>query len=227
MKIKPPKHIAIIMDGNRRWAKLRGAPEIESHRQGVESIIKTVEAAGSLGIKYLTVYALSSENYQSRSKEEIKGLLQLLKEGFSKHLPRLKKNGVKLDFIGEVSKLPKSTQILIDKAKRELSDGKKGVLIIALNYGGRAEIVHAAKKLKEKRLAFSEKNFSGELFTSSIPDPDLLIRTGGQRRISNFLLWQLSYTELYFTDTLWPDFGRKELRKALDEFNLRKRNFGV
>src|SRR3989344_585973 len=201
MQGKLPKHVAIIMDGNRRWAKEQKLPAIEGHRKGVESLVKTVELAGELGIKYLTVYALSSENFQSRSKEELSGLLQLLKEGFSKYLPRLKKNG--------------------------LSPGKKGVLVVALNYSSRTEILQAAKKLKEKSLEYSEKNFTAGLYTSSTPDPGLLIRTGGQKRLSNFLLWQLSYSELYFTDTLWPDFDKKDFYKAISYFQSAKRNFGV
>src|SRR3989344_1719719 len=227
MQGKLPKHVAIIMDGNRRWAKEQKLPAIEGHRKGVESLVKTVELAGELGIKYLTVYALSSENFQSRSKEELSGLLQLLKEGFSKYLPRLKKNGVRLNFIGEVNKLPRSTQILIGRAKKELSPGKKGVLVVALNYSSRTEILQAAKKLKEKSLEYSEKNFTAGLYTSSTPDPGLLIRTGGQKRLSNFLLWQLSYSELYFTDTLWPAFDKKDFYKAISYFQSAKRNFGV
>ena len=222
-----PKHIAVIMDGNRRWAKMHNLPEMEGHRKGVESLIKTVDEVGALGIKYLSVYALSSENIKGRSKEEVKGLLRLLKEGFLKYLPRLKKNGVRLNFIGNFHGLPKPTQLLIKQAQRELSGGKKGVLVVALNYGGRHEIVNAARRLSEKKKDMSEENFQKELYTSNIPDPDLMIRTGGLKRLSNFLLWQLSYTEIYFTDILWPDFNKKELTKAIRFFQSSRRNFGT
>ncbi len=227
MKGPTPKHIAIIMDGNRRWARRNRVAEIEGHRKGVEALLKTVEEVGKLGIKYLTVYALSSENYENRSREEIKGLLQLLKEGYNRHLPRLKKEGVRLDFIGDLEKLPKPTKFIINKAKVELADGKKSVLNLAINYGSRGEIVGAAKRLAEKNLKFLEKTFEKELYTSGIPDPDLLIRTGGVRRLSNFLLWQISYAELFFTDNLWPDFDRNELLRAIEYFRLQKRNFGA
>lgn len=227
MRRNIPKHIAITMDGNRRWARQNKLPEIWGHRRGIEALIEIVEAAVTLGVSYITVYTLSSENFQNRSKEEIGELLKLIGEGLSKHLPRLKKYGVRLEFIGDVSRFPKATQILLAKAKADLSGGRNGLLTIALNYGGRQEIVRAATRLREKKLAFTEKNFTEELFTSGMPDPDILIRTGGARRLSNFLLWQLSYTELYFTDTLWPDFSRKELQKSIKFFQSAKKNHGA
>ncbi len=227
MKQNLPKHIAIIMDGNRRWAKLHNLPEIEGHRGGVETLMETVEDVGALGIKYLSVYALSSENLKSRSKEEIKALLKILKTGFSKYLPRLKKNGVRLSFIGDMRGLPVATQLIIEKAQRDLSLGKKGDLVVALNYSGRNEIVNAARKLSKTKKEISEENIQKELYTSNFPDPDLMIRTGGQRRLSNFLLWQLAYTEIYFTDSLWPDFNKKELTKAISFFQSTRRNFGT
>jgi undecaprenyl diphosphate synthase len=226
MKSILPKHIAIIMDGNRRWAKLRGLPELDGHRKGVEALIETVEEAGNLGVKYLTVFALSTENYKSRSDKEIKGLLKLLGEGAKKHIPRLKKEGVRLNCFGDLKSLPIPTQVIIKKVTKELAGGNKGILSIAINYGGRDELLRAAEKVAKKDSKFTEREFEDKLYTSGLPDPDLVIRTGGQKRMSNFLLWQISYSELYFTDTLWPDFRKNELKKAIDDFKLRKRNFG-
>ncbi len=227
MKSVLPKHIAIIMDGNRRWAKLRGLSEIDGHRKGVEALIETVEEAGNLGVKYLTVFALSTENYKNRTNEEIGGLLKLLGEGAKKHVPYLKKKGVRLNCFGDLKSLPTPTQMIIKKVMKELSGGNRGVLSIAVNYGGRDELLRAAEKVVEEGLKFTEGVFESKLYTKGLPDPDLVIRTGGQKRISNFLLWQISYSELYFTDTLWPDFGKAQLKKALKDFELRKRNFGI
>ena len=222
-----PNHIAIIMDGNRRWARKNKLSEIWGHRQGTEALIEIVEEAVNLKVGFITVHTLSSENFRNRSKTEIQDLFKLIGEGFSKHLPRLKKHGVRLEFIGNLKELPKSTQVLVSKAKRDLSGGKRCLLTIALNYGGRQEIVRVADRLREKGALITEWKFSRELFTAGSPDPDILIRTGGAKRLSNFLLWQLSYTELYFTDTLWPDFDRKELRKAVKFLQTSKRNFGA
>ena len=226
MKSNFPKHIAIIMDGNRRWAKRNKVSEFEGHRKGIDSLIDTVEIAGKMGIKYVTVYALSTENYKERSKEEIRGLLYLLKEGYDKYRQRLKREGIRLNFIGNFEKLPRASRFIISKAKKELHKGKKGELTIAINYGGREEIVKAAQETIDNKDPISEANLNRNLYTASLPDPDLLIRTGGSKRLSNFLLWQLSYAELYFTDILWPDFDKNQLRKALDYYKLAKRNFG-
>ena len=227
MKRNIPNHIAIIMDGNRRWARKNKLSEIWGHRQGIEALIEIVEEAVIMKVSFITVYTLSSENFQNRSKTGIGDLLKLIGEGFSKHLPRLKKYGVKLEFIGDIKKLPKSTRILIGKAKMDLSEGKNCLLTIALNYGGRQEIVQAADRLRKKGLPITEGKFSKELSGASSPDPDILIRTGGAKRLSNFLLWQLSYTELYFTDTLWPDFTRRDLHKAMKFLKSSKKNYGV
>ena len=226
MKDSVPQHIAIIMDGNRRWAKAHNLPEIEGHRKGMETLIETAEEIGKLGIKYLTVYALSTENFQRRGRDEISSLLSLIDEGAKKYLPRLKKAGVRLNVLGDLEELPITTQLIIQTLVRELSRGKKAVLNVAINYGARDEIVRAAKRLAEQGLDFAEEEFRRQLYTVEIPDPDLLIRTGGARRLSNFLLWQVSYSELYFTDTLWPDFDQKELGKAIEFFRKSKRNFG-
>ncbi|MEX0616413.1 MAG: polyprenyl diphosphate synthase [Candidatus Woykebacteria bacterium] len=227
MRKKKPVHVAIIMDGNRRWAKKAGLSEIDGHRRGVETLVEISKEALRLGARYLTVYALSTENYQARAKDEIKGLLHLVSEGYVKYLPRLKKDGIRLNFIGDLESLPALTKRLINQAEKELARGDRGVLNIAINYGSRGEIVEAAKRISEKNLEFTEKNLHDSLYTGQIPEPDLLIRTGGEKRLSNFLLWQASYAELYFTDTLWPDFDKEEFAKAIEEFAARKRNFGL
>ena len=212
------------MDGNRRWAESRGLKEVEGHRKGMETLVSTVEEAVKLGIKNVTVYALSSENLKERSKGEIKDLLILIKAGYREYLPRLKKEGIGVNFIGNIEKLPRTTKLLIRKVEVALANGKRGKINIALNYGGREEIIRASESLSKRRI--TEGEFVDSLYTKGIPDPDLLIRTGGRKRLSNFLLWQLSYTELYFTDTLWPDFDKEELKKAIKFFADTKRNFG-
>ena len=204
------------MDGNRRWAESRGLKEVEGHRKGMETLVSTVEEAVKLGIKNVTVYALSSENLKERSKGEIKDLLILIKAGYREYLPRLKKEGIGVNFIGNIEKLPRTTKLLIRKVEVALANGKRGKINIALNYGGREEIIRASESLSKRRI--TEGEFVDSLYTKGIPDPDLLIRTGGRKRLSNFLLWQLSYTELYFTDTLWPDFDKEELKKAIKDF---------
>ena|SRR3989344_1351953 len=226
MKHYLPSHVAIIMDGNRRWAKSHSKRAVEGHRKGVDALMVIVEAAGALGIKYLTVYALSSENYENRSKEEISGLLDLINYGIKEYLPRLKKEGVKVNFLGDIKGLPVATRLIVGRIRNQLSSNKKLILNIAINYGSRKEILRAAEGLAKKGKEFNEENFEEELYTAGIPDPDLVIRTGGQKRVSNFLLWQISYSELYFSDILWPDFNKKELDKALLDYSVRKRNFG-
>lgn len=227
MKNLIPIHVAIVMDGNRRWAKQRGLNVIEGHRKGIDALIKTVETASKLGIKYVTAYALSAENYQNRSNDEIKVLLELIKEGFTQHLMRLKKDGAKIACIGELKALPLPVRKVIESGINRLASGNKCVVTIAINYGGRDEILMAAEKLSKQNLPFTEEEFNNKLYTRGIPDPDILIRTGGTKRLSNFLLWQLSYSELYFTDTLWPDFERSEFETIIKKFGKVKRNFGV
>ena len=226
MKNYLPSHIAIIMDGNRRWAKAHNKRAIEGHRKGVDTLMVIVKAAGAIGIKYLTVYALSSENYETRSKEEIGGLLNLINYGIKEYLPRLKKEGVRVNFLGDIQGLPVATRLVVGRIRRYLSSNKRLVLNIAINYGSRKEILRAAEALAKKGKEFNQENFEKELYTADIPDPDLVIRTGGQKRVSNFLLWQISYSEFYFSDILWPDFNKKELDKALLDYSVRKRNFG-
>ncbi|OGY27640.1 MAG: di-trans,poly-cis-decaprenylcistransferase [Candidatus Woykebacteria bacterium RBG_19FT_COMBO_43_10] len=221
-----PEHVAIIMDGNRRWAQLHGLPFIDGHRKGVDALVRTVKAARTLGIKHLTFYALSTENYQNRSKREIRALLKLIEKGLGEYVPRLKKEGAKLRVIGNTKALPIVTQWAIKQAEKQLSSGKRLILNLAINYGGRREILTAAKSLAEKNLNFTEEEFEKALFTHSTPEPEIIIRTGGRKRLSNFLIWQGAYSELYFIDTLWPDFGAKELQKALKGLDEGERNFG-
>ncbi|OGY26146.1 MAG: di-trans,poly-cis-decaprenylcistransferase [Candidatus Woykebacteria bacterium RIFCSPHIGHO2_01_FULL_39_12] len=221
-----PIHVAIIMDGNRRWAKKHKVNPIEGHRKGVDTLIKIVEEAVRIGIKYLTVYALSTENLKNRTKSEVLALLKLIEEGFTKHLPRLKKEGARLNCIGDVKTLPISTQMIINRAIDELKGGKNVVITVAINYGGRDEILRAANNLTVEKRPFSESQFEDQLYTAGMPDPNIVIRTGGHKRLSNFLLWQSSYSELYFTDVLWPDFDAKELGRAIKSLKTGVRNWG-
>ena len=213
------------MDGNRRWAKKKGLPAKAGHRQGVEALEILVKAAIREKIGIITVYALSTENIKERDKNEIKYLLSLIKEGFITKLPVLKKEGIKVIFFGDKESLPFAVRAALAKTEKLLSVNKKLVLNVAINYGSRAEILAAAKATDGK--VVTEAEFSENLYTKSCPDPELIIRTGGQQRLSNFLLWQAAYSELYFTDTLWPDFDAKAFQKALAEFQGRKRNFGA
>jgi undecaprenyl diphosphate synthase len=217
-----PKHVAIIMDGNRRWARERGLDPKEGHKEGIEALERTVRACKKFGIELLTVYALSTENLVSREESEINSLFSLINSGFAEKFPILKKEEVRVNFLGNIEKLPFSVKKTLQITKKALSANSGLVLNIALNYGSREEITKAAEKFKKG----TEEEFSSFLYTKGLPDPELMIRTGGEKRLSNFLLWQLSYTELYFTDTLWPDFNEEELSKALEDYRKRKRNFG-
>ena len=216
-------HLAIIMDGNGRWASKRFLPKNAGHKAGASALRKLSYEIEAIGIKYLTVYAFSTENW-SRPESEVKGLMRLMHEYFQEYIDDSKKNDMRMSFIGDLTRLEpelqEKTKILADITKE-----KKGLHVnLAINYGGRDEIVRAAKKLKSDNI--TEESFAAALDTAGLPDPDLLIRTGGEMRLSNFLLWQLAYTETYVTDTLWPDFDIKELHTALDWFKTRKRNFG-
>lgn len=225
MKRNEIKHVAIIMDGNRRWAKQRDLEVKAGHKEGVEALERIVKSAVKSGVKYLTVYALSTENLKERQKSEIGDLFSLIKTGFLTKLPILKKEGVRVKFLGDVDTLPLVVKQTLLQAEKRLSDGKRLQLNIALNYGAQAEIIQAVKQLKPNE-KINEESFSKYLYTKDIPDPELLIRTGGQKRLSNFLLWQAAYSELYFTDKLWPDFGEEDFKQALADFAQRKRNFG-
>lgn len=232
MKKNLPKHIAIIMDGNGRWAKERGLPRLEGHRQGVEVVDAIVTHCKNLKIRYLTLYAFSDENW-NRPTEEVETLMQLLELYLKAKQEKMVREGVALQTIGDTSKLPESVQQTLAETKEITKKGANTQLILALSYGARLEIVRSINRLFQNRKAngnihseIGEEEFASFLDTKDYPDPDLLIRTSGEYRISNFLLWQLAYTELYFTKTMWPDFTPKELDKALEEFSKRERRFG-
>lgn len=222
-----PLHIAIIMDGNRRWAKKHKLPILMGHRKAAfETIENIVSAAIYNKIKYLTLWAISTENW-NREKTEISGLLNLLREVFSNDINKLHKKGVKIITIGDLSKFPADIQeklrLLVEKTKNNINL----TVILGLNYGGRDEIIRAIKKIPSSKIkALSQELFNQYLDTSNIPDPDLLIRPGGEIRLSGFLPWQTEYTELYFTETLWPDFTEKDLKEAITEYQKRQRRFG-
>jgi undecaprenyl diphosphate synthase len=228
-----PRHIAIIMDGNGRWAQARGLPRVAGHRQGAEAVRRTVRIAGEIGIPYLTLFGFSSENWK-RPLEEVDDLMGLLRHYLRGEIAELHKNNVRLRIIGDLTRLAPDIVTLIANAEA-LTRSNTGVnLTIALSYGGRAEIVAAVRSLAAKsaegRLvpqAIDEAVISRHLFTADIPDPDLLIRTSGEQRISNFLLWQCAYSELVFTKTLWPDFGSADLEQAIADFGGRERRYGA
>jgi len=225
-----PYHVGIIMDGNGRWAQKRGLPRTEGHREGAKSVDEIVETAREIGIKYLTLYTFSKDNWK-RPKEEISLLMQLLKEHLIKQREKMRKNGIKFNVVGDIRDLPKDIREEIKKTKDYTKDCKDMVLTLALSYSGRQEIVKATKKIaemvKNKRLKISE--IDQELFTKilRLPDVDLLIRTSGEMRISDFLLWHIPYAEIYITPTLWPDFRKAEFLKAIEWFKTRERKFGM
>ncbi|MBL9134760.1 MAG: isoprenyl transferase [Verrucomicrobiales bacterium] len=227
-----PQHIAIIMDGNGRWAKKRGLPRIEGHRQGAESVRAIVRAAGELGIRYLTLYAFSVENW-NRPKDEVDTLMKYLARYLRNEIGELNRNNVRLEAIGQIWRLPEFVQEQLKKTKAALATNNGLTLILSLSYGGRTEIVDAvreiAAKAKEGRIEpaeINERTVADHLYTRHWPDPDLLIRTSGELRVSNFLLWQISYAEFVVTDTLWPEFRKAQLVAALEEYNRRHRRFG-
>ena len=227
-----PKHIAIIMDGNGRWAKERGLPRISGHEQGAESVRAVTEACVELGVQFLTVYAFSTENWK-RPEAEITALWALLEHFIAQETPTLMKNGVRLQAIGRLHELPQSCQTALQEAIDLTAKNPATTLILALNYSGRTEIIDTVRRLCREASTgqvsgeeITEEVFSQHLYTGAYPDPDLLIRTSGELRLSNFLLWQLSYTEIYVTQKMWPDFGKDDLRDAIAEFNKRQRRFG-
>ena len=228
-----PTHVAIIMDGNGRWAKQRGLPRVEGHRNGVESVRAVVRTAGEVGIKYLTLYAFSVENW-NRPKDEVDTLMKYLARFLKNEIGELNRNNVRLEVIGQIYRLPEFVQEQLKKTQAALSKNNGLTLILALSYGGRQEIVEGvraiAAKVKAGKLEPAEINeqlISQNLYTHQYPDPDLLIRTSGELRVSNFLLWQISYAEFVVTQTLWPDFRRAEFFAALEEYTRRHRRFGV
>lgn len=222
------KHIAIIMDGNRRWAKEKFLPTAMGHQRGVDSLKSTMRLFDKYGIKYLTVYAFSTENW-NRKKEEVEFLMGLLAKTLSNELEEMHQENVKIRFLGNITGLNENLQSIVKNAEEKTQNNTGVNLNIAFNYGARDEIVNAVKNIVEKGVSvdeITEEIISANLYTSEIPDPDLLIRTGGEKRISNYLLWQLAYSELYVTDAYWPEFGEEELGKAIVEFQKRNRRFG-
>jgi undecaprenyl diphosphate synthase len=224
-----PHHIGIIMDGNGRWAEVRGLPRIEGHRRGVERSKEVIECAAELGLKSLTLYAFSTENWQ-RPSDEVTTLMKLLELYLRKELSRLMRDGIVFRAIGEVWRLPEHIQEVIRDAEEKTSTNKGMVLITALSYSGRNEIVRAVRKILGSGMtpdAVTEEVFSSFLDTAGLSSPDLIIRTSGEKRISNFLLWQAAYAELYFTETLWPDFSKDEFLLAIQDYQQRERRFGA
>lgn len=224
-----PQHIAIIMDGNRRWARGRNLPDIEGHRAGTEALEQLVEAASKMGIKTVTVYALSTENLKERAKRELSGLFDLMRSGYQTKIKKMMQNGVGIAVLGEVEGLPGAIKRIIDQIRKTYIKNESIRLNIALNYGGKREVVSAFKEMIKDGIDLSkvdDATVDKYLYTKGEPDPELVIRTGGRIRLSNFLLWQTAYSELYFTKVLWPDFSPKELEKAIKWYSNQKRNFG-
>ncbi len=231
--IEFPVHVAIIMDGNGRWAKKRFRPRLEGHRQGARAVRRAVEFSRRSGIRFLTLYAFSTENW-NRPEGEVSGLMRLLSQFLDSELHDLHRNDIRFRTIGDLRRLPESLMKKIESAKELTRNNKTMNLNIALSYGGRSEIVAACSRIAhdvregQKNVGdIDEEYFESMLYTAGMPDPDLLIRTGGEVRISNFLLWQLAYAELYFTEVLWPDFDDEVFSNAIKEFNTRQRRFGM
>jgi undecaprenyl diphosphate synthase len=227
-----PAHVAVIMDGNGRWAKQRGLPRVEGHRTGVESVRAVVRACGEVGIKYLTLYAFSVENW-NRPKDEVDTLMKYLARFLKNEIGELNRSNVRLEVIGQIYRLPEFVQEQLKKTQAALAKNNGLTLILALSYGGRQEIVEGVRAIASKAKAgklepaeINEQIISQHLYTHHYPDPDLLIRTSGELRVSNFLLWQISYAEFVVTPTLWPDFRKAELFAALEEYTRRHRRFG-
>jgi len=227
-----PTHVAIIMDGNGRWAKQRHLPRVEGHRHGVEAVRAVVRAAGEIGIKYLTLYAFSVENW-NRPQEEVDTLMKYLARFLKSEIGELNRNNVRLEVIGQIYRLPEFVQEHLKKTQAALAKNNGLTLILALSYGGRTEIIEAGRDIaaqvrqgKIEPAEINEKTVSEHLYTRHFPDPDLLIRTSGEMRLSNFLLWQISYSEFVVTPTLWPDFRRQQFLEAIEEYARRHRRFG-
>lgn len=231
-KEKLPRHIAIIMDGNGRWAKQHGKPRVFGHQNGVKAVREATESAAELGIEYLTLYAFSTENWK-RPRLEVNALMRLLVDTLHKEIKTLNKNNIRLQAIGDISKLPKSTYQALLEGIKNTQNNTRMTLVLALNYSAKWDMVQATKKMAghvQKGLItpeeINEQTFADNLSTSGIPDPELLIRTSGEHRLSNFLLWQIAYAELYFTPIFWPDFRKEHLHRAIIDFQNRERRFG-
>jgi len=224
-----PSHIAIIMDGNRRWARLKGLPDIKGHEKGAEVLENIVDAAEKLGVKTITVYALSTENIKERAKREVLGLFNLMRVAYQGRLKKMMDKGVSVTILGEAQGLPGTIKKLINQIKKVYIKNESIKLNIALNYGSKKELVSAIRDIVKKGIdvkRINEQLIEKHLYTANQRDPDLVIRTGGRSRLSNFLLWQTAYSEFYFTKTLWPNFSAKELKTAVDWYKEQKRNFG-
>ncbi|MCE5177727.1 MAG: isoprenyl transferase [Porphyromonadaceae bacterium] len=231
-KNKIPAHIAIIMDGNGRWAARRGEPRFLGHKKGVDAVKRIVDEASSMGIQYLTLYTFSAENWK-RPEAEIKALMSIFITALNSEIERLKSNNIRILAIGNIESLPYDVQETLRQAIRSTSRNTGLSLVLALSYGGRQDIIYAVQKInldiRKKKISLldiSAELLRNYLSTANIPDPELLIRTGGEYRISNFLLWELAYTEFYFTRTLWPDFDKEEFREAIIEYQSREKRFG-
>ena len=226
-----PRHVAIIMDGNGRWAKARGVPRLMGHRAGRESVREAVKGCVALGVEVLTLYTFSTENW-NRPAREVRALMGILRQTLREERKELRSNNVRLSVIGRVGDLPEPVRAAIDEAREYLSSCDGLRLVLALSYSGRAEIIDGVRGLLEEQRArgsaapVDEDTIASHLYTAGLPDPDLLIRTSGEMRLSNFMLWQLAYTELWITDTLWPDFRRRHLYQAVSDFQGRERRFG-
>lgn len=227
-----PKHIAIIMDGNGRWAEKRNEPRLFGHKAGADSVRDIVEAAREIGIKVLTLYAFSTENW-NRPDQEVSGLMTILQRFLVSELSRMQKNDIRLSCIGELDRLPQGVRLALEDSIAKTAGNTAMILNLALSYGARDELTRAARLLAEACVAgqlsiedITSETFSAHLYTAGLPDPDLLIRTGGEARLSNFLLWQLSYAEIHFTEVMWPDFRKEVFLKAINDFQKRERRFG-
>lgn len=230
---KIPQHVAIIMDGNGRWAKQRGKDRSEGHFAGMMALRDTVKAAAEMGVKYLTVYAFSTENW-GRPQAEVEALMQLVCKGVEMNTPELRERGVRVEVIGARERFSSEVNAALDRIISSTASGQRMTLVLALNYSSRSELTVAVQRLA-RRVAegeiraeqIDEQMISQSLYTASMPDPDLIIRTSGECRLSNFLMWQASYAEFYFTPTLWPDFGEEQLREAVEAFGARDRRYGL
>lgn len=220
-----PRHIAIVMDGNGRWASKRFLPRVAGHKQGVDALQECVKTCTLRGVKVLTVFAFSSENWE-RPEDEISGLMELLAKALAREVAQLSKEGIQIHFIGERDSLSESLKSGFRQAEEATAKNSRMILNICFNYGGRWDIAQAAAKLVAKSISITAANLNAEMSIAHVTDPDLIIRTGGEQRLSNFLLWQAAYSEFYFTDKLWPDFDATALDEAIDSFNQRERRFG-
>lgn len=223
-----PRHIAVIMDGNGRWAKKRGLPRIFGHRQGTENLRRIIKACVTYGVKYLTIYAFSTENW-GRPQDELKGLMQIFNDAFVNEIGEMIREGVRIVHLGQREGMPADLLNKIDQAVERSKTNDRLILSVGLNYGGRNEIVHAVRKIVAAGISpeeISEETITANLFTAGTPDPDLVIRTSGEYRVSNFLIWQAAYSEWDFPEVLWPDFGADELRKSIERYAKRDRRFG-